>query len=322
MAEGILVFTEERNGDLTKSAREVLTAGYSLAQESGTSLSAVLVGSDISSLTSNIEQFGVSTIYVADHSDLKSYSALGFAEVISSAIEKAAPAVVLFAADSMGRDLAPIVAARHKVGNGTDVTEIHYTDGKVTAKRPVYAGKSLVNILFKASPAIVTLRPNTFPPEEHPGDATVEAIEVSLSDTAKQCKVTRFEASQSERPELTEAVRIVSGGRGVGSAENFAIIEELADAMDAAVGASRAVVDAGWRPHSEQVGQTGKTVSPSLYVACGISGAIQHIAGMRSSKVIVAINKDPEAPIFKIADYGIVGDLFEVVPRMIEELNT
>lgn len=321
MAEGILAFTEQREGALTKSAKEVLTAGHNLAEESGTKLSAVVVGDQVQSLADEMKQYGAETVYVVENPDLANYSGLGFAEAVTAAIDAAEPAVVLFSADSMGRDLAPIVAAKQEVGNGSDVTEIHYTDGTVTAKRPVYAGKSLVNITFKKSPAVLTVRPNTFPPTENPVEASVKSLDISLSDAAKQCHVATFEKSESERPELTEADKIVSGGRGVGSPEDFSLIENLADALGAAVGASRAVVDAGWRPHSEQVGQTGKTVSPALYVACGISGAIQHIAGMRSSKVIVAINKDPEAPIFQIADYGIVADLFDVVPKMIEEIK-
>ncbi|MCF7803837.1 MAG: electron transfer flavoprotein subunit alpha/FixB family protein [Candidatus Marinimicrobia bacterium] len=320
MAEGILVFAEQRNGQLMKAAKEVLTAGYQIAESSGTTVSTVVVGDGVSSITDDISQFGASTIYVADDGELANYSGLAYAEYIRAAIEQADPAVVLFPADSMGQDLAPVVAAKLGVGNGSDVTEIQYQDGTVTAKRPVYAGKSLVNITFQQSPAVLTVRPNTYPPEEHPGEASVENLDVSLPDNALRVTA-RFEVSESERPELTEANRIVSGGRGVGSPEDFEIIEKLADAMSAAVGASRAVTDAGWRPYSEQVGQTGKTVSPALYVACGISGAIQHLAGMRSSKVIVAINKDPDAPIFKVADYGITGDLFEVVPRMIEELK-
>ena len=320
MAEGILVFAEQRNGQLMKAAKEVLTAGHNLAEESGAALSAVLVGNEVNSLTDEVSQYGASTIYVADDAGLGQYSGLAYAEAVEAAITQTDPAVVLFPADSMGQDLAPVVAAKHKVGNASDVTDVHYDGDNVTAKRPVYAGKSFINLTFQKSPAILTVRPNTYPPEDHPADATVESLDITLSENATRVQAS-FEASESERPELTEAERIVSGGRGVGSPEDFEIIEELADTIGAAVGASRAVTDAGWRPYSEQVGQTGKTVSPALYIACGISGAIQHLAGMRSSKVIVAINKDPEAPIFKVADYGITADLFNVVPRMIEELK-
>ncbi|MBS1271809.1 MAG: Caffeyl-CoA reductase-Etf complex subunit CarE [Candidatus Marinimicrobia bacterium] len=320
MAEGILVFAEQRNGHLMKAAKEVLTAGHTLAEESGTEMSAVVVGEGVDSLTDEIAQFGASNVYVADDAGFANYTGLAYAEAVNAAVNEADPAVILFPADSMGQDLAPVVAAKLEVGNGSDVTKVNYSDGKVTARRPVYAGKSFVDISFRKSPAVLTVRPNTYPPEEHPVNGTVQSLDVTPSDNALRVSAT-FEESESERPELTEAERIVSGGRGVGSADDFEIIEKLADALGAAVGASRAVTDAGWRPYSEQVGQTGKTVSPALYVACGISGAIQHLAGMRSSKVIVAINKDPEAPIFKIADYGIVADLFEAIPRFIEELE-
>jgi len=320
MAEGILVFAEQRNGHLMKAAQEVLTAGHTLAEESGTGMAAVVIGPGADSLTDDIARYGASDVYIADGDAFANYSGLAYAEAVRAAAAEVDPGVILFAADSMGQDLAPVVAAKLQVGNGSDVTEVHYTDGSVTAKRPVYAGKSFVNIAFKKSPAVLTIRPNTYPPAENPADATVQNLDVAPSENALRVKAT-FEESESERPELTEAERIVSGGRGVGSPEDFEIIEKLADALGAAVGASRAVTDAGWRPYSEQVGQTGKTVSPALYVACGISGAIQHLAGMRSSKVIVAINKDPEAPIFKVADYGIVADLFEAIPRFIEALE-
>jgi len=322
MGNGILAFVEQRNNTLVKAAKEVLSAGKQLATESGTALSAVVIGDGVSGLTEDIGKFGPDRIFTADDAQFGSYSALAYAEVITRVIDEVQPDVVLFAADSMGRDLAPVVAAKHQCGNGSDITEIHYNGSTVTAQQPVYAGKSLVNITFNKLPAFATLRPNTFPPEENPSDSEVKAVDITLSESATQCQVIEFNESESERPELTEATRIVSGGRGVGYPEQFSLIEDLADVLHAAVGASRAVVDAGWRPHSEQVGQTGKTVSPALYVACGISGAIQHLAGMRSSKVIVAINKDPDAPIFKIADYGIVADLFEVVPRLIEELKS
>jgi len=257
MSEGILAFTEQREGALTKSAKEVLSAGHNLAEESGTKLSAVVVGNQVQALADEIKQFGAETVYVVENPDLANYSGLGFAEAVSAAIDAADPAVVLFSADSMGRDLAPIVAAKQEVGNGSDVTESHYSDGTVTAKRPVYAGKSIVSITFKKSPAVLTVRPNTFPPTEHPVEASVESLDVTLSEAAKQCHVTKFEKSESERPELTEADKIVSGGRGVGSPEDFSLIEDLADSLGAAVGASRAVVDAGWRPHSEQVASCG-----------------------------------------------------------------
>jgi len=321
MADGILVFAEQREGELLKAAREVLTAGRTLADQSGRSLSAIVIGSEISELSEEITEYGADRIYIADDPDLSRYSGPAYTKAVTAAIRESDPVMVLFPADAMGRDLAPQIAATHQVGTGSDVTEVHFSDGLITAKRPVYAGKAFVNITFSKRPAVISIRPNTFAPERDPGKGKTQALEVDITAEVNICKVVSLETTEGERPELTEAARIVSGGRGVGSPEDFSLIEELADALGAAVGASRAVVDAGWRPHAEQVGQTGKTVSPMLYVACGISGAIQHLAGMRSSDTIVAINKDPDAPIFQVADYGIVGDLFEVVPRLIEELQ-
>lgn len=323
MSDGILVFAEQREGQLLKSAREVLTAGRQLADDGGLTLSAVLVGDeDVSDLTEEVARYGADTIYIAAAAELRYYSGQGYALAVESAQQECQASAMLFPADSMGRDLTPRVAAKLGVGTGSDVTGIEYTSVGIQAKRPVYAGKALVNIRFKKEPAVISVRPNTFAPGEKPGEGEVIPLELDVSGAMSQARISSFDTAESERPELMEAARIVSGGRGVGSPEEFSLIEDLADALDAAVGASRAVVDAGWRPHSEQVGQTGKTVSPALYVACGISGAIQHLAGMRSSKVIVAINKDPEAPIFDVADYGIVGDLFDVIPRLIGELQS
>jgi electron transfer flavoprotein alpha subunit len=207
------------------------------------------------------------------------------------------------------------------VGLAGDVTGVTVDGGKLTITRPVYAGKVYAQLELKTSPAIVSVRPNTFPVAHGSAQAKVEDLTPQVSQDQLGAKVVEVKAAKSEKADLTEAERIVSGGRGLKGPENFKMIEELAAEIGATVGASRAVVDLGWRPHSDQVGQTGKTVSPNLYVAVGISGAIQHLAGMSTSKCIVAVNKDKDAPIFKVADYGIVGDAFEIVPRMTEEIK-
>src|SRR5262249_23681907 len=231
----------------------------------------------------------------------------------------------LFGASAIGKDLAPRVAARLGVGLATDCTALSADGGKLLATRPVFAGKANQKVAFAKVPAIASLRPKVFAPVSRNGNAAaVEPLAFSWDAAASRAKVVGVKAAGGGKADLTESEIIVSGGRGLKGPENFRLIEELAEALGATVGASRAVVDAGWRPHSDQVGQTGKAVSPKLYVAVGISGAIQHLAGMSSSRCIVAINKDPEAPIFKVADYGLVGDLFEVVPaltRAVKELN-
>ena len=235
---------------------------------------------------------------------------------------QADPAVILLPASARGKDLGPALAGRLGIGMITDGVEISVEDGKVRAVRPVYAGKVQVTVEPVELPVLVSLRPNVFEPaEEADGQAEQVAVSVDLTGDAIRAVVEDVLAPEVKKIDLTEADVIVSGGRGMKGEEHFGLVEDLADALGGVVGASRAVVDAGWRPHSEQVGQTGKTVSPKLYVACGISGAIQHLAGMASSKCIVAINKDPEAPVFKVADYGIVGDVFEVLPRLIEAIR-
>jgi electron transfer flavoprotein alpha subunit len=230
---------------------------------------------------------------------------------------------VLFAASSLGRDLAPRVAARLGVEYLSEVTGIEAQGGQVAVTRPRFAGKLNARVVVEQKPAVLSLRANTFTPRENAKGGEVQKLDVSLDTADFGAVVREIKEAAAGRMDVSEAPVIVSGGRGLGNPENFRLIEELAAAFNgkAAVGASRAVVDAGWRPHAEQVGQTGKTVAPTLYFAVGISGAIQHLAGMRSSRYIVAINKDPEAPIFKVADYGIVGDLFEILPRLAEEIR-
>ena len=230
---------------------------------------------------------------------------------------------MLIAATFQGKDLGGYVSAALDAPMTPDCTEWTGQDGKIQIKRPIYAGKAYITVTFSGEPAIISLRPKVFPPDEPDASksAEVEKYDITLTDDDFRSVVKEIIAEAGEKLDVSEADIIVSGGRGVKGSENFNILEELAGVLGAAVGASRSAVDEGWRPHSDQVGQTGKVVSPKLYIACGISGAIQHLAGMRTSKCIVAINKDPEAPIFSIADYGIVGDLFKVVPALTEEIK-
>ncbi|MHC4470705.1 MAG: electron transfer flavoprotein subunit alpha/FixB family protein, partial [Planctomycetota bacterium] len=246
-----------------------------------------------------------------------SYSSDGFAIALAETVRKADPEVILVAASALGKDLGPALAARLGVAIVTDAIECSVEEGKLRAVRPVYAGKARIVVEPDKAPVVLSLRPNVFEPAEE-RDAKAEEVSVKADLTGEQIRTVVREvlAPEVRQVDLTEADIIVSGGRGLKGPENFHLVEELAEAIGGVVGASRAVVDAGWRPHAEQVGQTGKTVSPKLYVACGISGAIQHLAGMSSSKCIVAVNKDPDAPIFKVSDYGIVGDVFEVLPAL------
>jgi electron transfer flavoprotein alpha subunit len=263
---------------------------------------------------------GADRVLLAAHPGFARYDGAGYAAAVAAAVLAVKPAAVLFAASSLGRDLAPRVAAKLGAGLAADCTSLTATGGALTATRPVYAGKAIQTVRFPKSPALVSLRPKVFAPVTGAGKkGGVEPL--AVEPPASGARVREVVTQSGGKVDLTESEIVVSGGRGLKGPEHFKLIEDLAAALGATVGASRAVVDAGWRPHSEQVGQTGKTVSPKLYVAVGISGAIQHLAGMSSSRCIVAINKDPDAPIFKIADYGLVGDLFEVVPALTEQLK-
>jgi electron transfer flavoprotein alpha subunit len=274
-------------------------------------------------LSAELAHYGADKVLVGDNEIFKNYSAEGYTKTIVAVAKNVDPEIILLPASSFGKDLGPRLAAHLNVGLATDCVKLKLENGTLHAMRPMYAGKILAEHQLLASPQIASLRPNNFPvlPPDTSKTAAVESITIPLSAGDLKAVVKEFISGEGGKIELTEADIIVSGGRGMKGQENYKILEELADVLGAAVGASRSAVDAGWRPHSDQVGQTGKTVSPNLYIACGISGAIQHLAGMSSSKCIVAINKDPEAPIFQRADYGIVGDLFEVVPKLTEELK-
>lgn len=314
----ILAFAEQRGGSFKKAAFETVSTAAKLAADLNTQAVGVVVGSGIEGVAAELGKYGVSKVIVIDDPVLANYSTEAYTQALDEAIKKENAKTLLLSATAMGRDLSARIAARLKAGLASDVTQVDAAGGKMTMTRPIFAGKAFQKISITSQVQVITLRPNVFKARETGGSAAVEKIAVSFKPVRAKVKDTVVESGK--KIELTEAEIIVSGGRGLKGPENWNMISELAGALGAAQGASRAVVDAGWRPHEEQVGQTGKTVSPTLYVAVGISGAIQHLAGMSSSKVIVAINSDAEAPIFKIADYGIVGDAFEILPALTGEI--
>lgn len=322
MAQGVLVFIEARQGSVRKSSLETLAAGRRLADSLGESVTAVVVGAE--GAEAELSRYGADRILTARHPQLEVYSSEGYTAALVEAVRRHEPRIVLGAAGAMGRDFLPRAAARLGVGLALDCVEARMVEGgTLECVRPIFAGKALARVRLTRQPAVATLRPNVFtlPPPDASRSAEAVPWAPSLDEIRIRARATGAVASEGQKIELTEASIIVSGGRGLKGPENFAIIRELADALGGAMGASRAAVDAGWIDHQHQVGQTGKTVSPTLYIACGISGAIQHLAGMSSSKYIVAINKDPDAPIFKLADYGIVGDLFTLVPALTREVR-
>jgi electron transfer flavoprotein alpha subunit len=270
---------------------------------------------------SELGRYGADTVIMADDPSLALFHPDYYRQIALQAIKKLKPSIILAAATSSGKDLAPRLAIHLDTAVASECTQLELENGKLVATRPAFAGKVLLRVKVNSSPSIATLRPNVFTAKEvvPSKEPTVEQIQFNRPDSKMVVK--EFATQGAKKLDLTEASVIISGGRGMGGPQNYKILEELAEVMGGVVGASRASVDAGWRPHSDQVGQTGRTVSPTLYIACGISGAIQHRVGMINSKVIVAINKDPEAPIFGFADYGIVGDVFEVVPALTREMK-
>ncbi len=310
----ILVFCELKDGKVRKPSLEALSEGRRLADASGKKLGALFVGASAAG-SAEAAQYGADAILTCEAGSLASYSSDAFAAVIADAVKAKGATVLLGSASAMGKDVLPRVAARLQAGYASDVTGLAMADGKLQAERPVYAGKAVATTTFSSAVQIASTRPNVFPATEKAAAGAVEALSAPAADF--KAVVKEILAKAGGKVDLTEANVIVAGGRGMKEGANFKLLEDLADALGGVVGASRAAVDAGWGlSHSIQVGQTGKVVSPTLYIAVGISGAIQHLAGMTSSKVIVAINKDPEAPIFKVANYGLVGDLFEIVPEL------
>jgi electron transfer flavoprotein alpha subunit len=313
MAE-ILVLAEHSGESVKKVTTELLTLARRFGEPS-----VVWAGPGADGGRERLAEFGAETVYVAADEELEDYVVAPKAELLAILVAQKAPAAVLVASTAEGREVAARLAV--KTGSGLITDAVDLAEGLI-AEQSIFGGAIIVQSKVRTGTPIVAVRPNAVAPEPAPGAARLENVSIGVSDAAKGARVTeRVEQERSERPELTEASIVVSGGRGVGSAENFALIEKLADSLGAAVGASRAATDAGWYPHQFQVGQTGKTVSPQLYLAVGISGAIQHRAGMQTSKTIMVINKDAEAPIFELADFGIVGDLFQVVPQLTEEIQ-
>jgi len=317
----VLAVLEQRDGALRKVSHEVVTGARRLADALGGSVEALVLAAGAVRGVEQVGRFGADKVITLTNAAFGLYAPEGYARAIAERVKSVTYGAVVFAASATGKDLAPRVAARLGRPLAQDVTDFGVEGGAVTVTRPVYAGKALLKLKITGAPAVISLRPSVFTPVERPKAGAQETA--AAGGSAGRVVVKQIKAAEAGTLDVAEAPIIVSGGRGLKEPANFKVLEELAAAFAgrAAVGASRAVVDAGWRPHAEQVGQTGKTVSPTLYVAVGISGAIQHLAGMRTSKVIVAINKDKDAPIFKVADYGIVGDLFEVVPKLTEEIK-
>jgi electron transfer flavoprotein alpha subunit len=317
----VLVFVEIRGGEFRKASIEALSEGRRQAPNGA--LTALVIGKSAPELAGKLAGYGPDKILTVDIPQLEPYSTEGYTTAIHQVIQSENPELVLLAATAMGKDLAPRLGARLGVPSIADAVKLTVKDGKIVAVRPVYAGKLLMTVCPKKSPALVTTRPKAFlvNPPDNSRTPNVVPFEVTIEAGNIRAQVKQIRSEAEGMIELTEADFVVSGGRGLKNSESFKMLEDLARELGAAIGASRAAVDSGWRSHGDQVGQTGKVVAPTLYIACGISGAIQHLAGMSSSKVIVAINKDTDAPIFKIADYGIVGDLFEIVPALTEAIK-
>lgn len=320
MAADILLYVENARGDggFKKSAAEIATAGRNLADASGGAVIALVAGPLDDAGKGLLERHGVDRVLHIPGDGYTPYLLEAHAAALDAAAKTVDPRVILLAASTAGKELGPYVAGRLELGFVSDATGVRLEGDGIVATKPRYGGKVIAEVVTKGA-AVVSLRPNTTPVEESPRDAEVAPLEVALP--APRVRLVEVQVSGEKKVDLTEADMVVSGGRGIGGPDRWNLVTDLADALGAAQGASRAVVDAGWRPHAEQVGQTGKVVSPKLYIACAISGAIQHLAGMSSSKVIVAVNKDPEAPIFKASDYGIVGNVQDVLPMLTEAVR-
>lgn len=314
----VFAFAETRNGELRKIGLEAVTAARAVADVTGGKVDAFIAGAPgVQARADQLAKYGADAVLVAEHTAFEKYNPEALAAIVAERVRAGGYSVVIFPTSALGSDLAPRVAAKLGVGLVTDVTELKLDGDAVVVKHPMNIGKVLATVKVASKPALVAIRANMFTPVEKPHAGTVEHVQPVGDPGASRVVVKEVKLGGGTKLDLGEAPVIVSGGRGLKGPENFGLVEDLAAAFgNAAVGATRVVTDEGWRPHSEQIGQTGRLVSPQLYVAVGISGAIQHLAGMRTSRTIVAINKDKEAPIFKIADYGVVGDLFEIVPAL------
>lgn len=315
---GVWIIAEQRDGEFRKITFEVASAAKKVADGLGAEVTALVLGSGMEGACAALGKYGVAKVLYADDAALAAYTTDAYTNVCAAQIKAGAPDVVLMGASMQGKDLGGRLAARLDTGIAVDCTALAVQDGKLKATRPMYASKVYADVFIKAMPQMASLRPNVFDIVETGGEAAVEKVAAEVGEI--KAMVAEVQASDDGKVDLTEATVIVSGGRGMKEADNFKLLEALAAKLNAAVGASRSAVDAGWRSHTDQVGQTGKVVTPNLYIACGISGAIQHLAGMGSSKVIVAINKDPDAPIHTKADYCVVADLFEVVPELTKDI--
>jgi electron transfer flavoprotein alpha subunit len=318
----IMAYAETRDGALRPVAGEVVATARKVADQVNGQVVAIVVGGPGSAeAASELSRFGADRILVCEADSLSLYQPDVIVELLAELTARVEPGAILFPASAQGKDLSARVAARLDVALGSEVTEITVEDGTPVITRPMYGGKAYGRFKFLASPALISIRPNVFPATVDPREGVVDSL--PLVEVEPRTRVVAVEAAARVALDVREAPVVVAGGRGLQDPSNWHLLEDLVEALgaDATLGASRAVVDAGWRPHSEQVGQTGKVVSPNLYFAVGISGAIQHLAGMRTAGVIVAVNKDAEAPIFGVANYGVVGDLFEVVPRLTEEIR-
>jgi electron transfer flavoprotein alpha subunit len=319
----ILTYIETREKKIKKSSLEALSEARRIAGGLETEASAVLVGTGMEGLAAELFSYGASKVYILENPSLDRYSTQDYAAALAGLVKKLCPAAVFFSATAMGKDLAPRLAARLGVGLASDCTLVAVKDGQLEFTRPIFAGKALLTFRLTSSPQVISLRPNVFPlaaAAAAAGEVIREAVEIPAA--AARAEVTEVLQESGGEIDVTEADIVISGGRGMKGPENFELLREISALIPrSTVGASRSAVDSGWIGHQHQVGQTGKTVSPNLYLAFGISGAIQHLAGMSSSKVIVAVNKDPDAPIFKVADFGVVGDLFQVIPPLKVELK-
>jgi len=316
----ILAFVESRENKIKNSGFETASTALKLGNELGADVEVLLIGSNLSA-AAELGAYGVKKVLLAEDTRLEKYSTTAYSKLVAEAAKLRGADIIILSASAMGKDVSPRVSAKLEAGLVADCTDIIAEGGNITATRPVYAGKAFIDVKVNSPVKIFTLRPNVFKAVKVDGIAAeTEKVVIPLNDSDYGVQVKEVVVS-NEKLDVTEADIVVSGGRGLKGPENFYLVEDLAKVLGGAAGASRAIVDAGWRPHSDQVGQTGKTVSPSLYIAVGISGAIQHLAGMSSSKCIVAINKDKDAPIFQIADYGIVADALEIMPALTEEFK-
>jgi electron transfer flavoprotein alpha subunit len=316
----IAVFIEQRDGALKKVAWQMMSEARRIADTTDGEVWGVFLGADASAAAAEAGKYGADKVFSASGEEFNQYNSEIYGTALAAFCKSAGPDILLIGSTAMGKDLGPKVAAKLECACISDAVGLKY-EGGWEVRRPIFAGKCFSDVTPKSAMAVVGIRPNAFILEEKAGPATGETFDAGTSGIDPKAVVKNIESGDGGKIELTEAEIIVSGGRGIKGPENFELIEKLADSLGAAAGASRAIVDAGWVDYSNQVGQTGKTVGPNLYIACGISGAIQHLAGMSSSKCIVAINKDANAPIFKVADYGIVGDLFDIIPTLTDEIG-